>query len=149
MIYKKTAADHFFDFVVYFLVIASIVITLYPLIYVVSMSISNPVAAAKGSVWFLPVGFDLTAMRTVLNDPNILTYYGNTIWYTFVGTACTIFVTALMAYPLSRRDFKYRSFFNKYVMITMFFNGGIIPTYLVVARNLHLVNNRWVIVVWR
>ena len=147
MFYKKTLGDRIFDFVVYFLIIASICVTLYPLIYVVSMSISDPIAATRGEVWFLPVGFDLTAMKEVLNDPNILTYYGNTLWYTAVGTICTIFVTALMAYPLSRKDFQFRGLFDRFVMITMFFNGGIIPTYLVVARNLHLLNNRWVIVI--
>ena len=147
MFYKKTLGDRMFDIAVYTLIALTICATLYPLIYVVSMSISDPIAASRGDVWFLPVGFDTTAMKTVLQDPYIFTYYGNTIWYTVVGTLCTIFVTALMAYPLSRADFWYRSFFNKFVMVTMFFNGGIIPTYLVVARNLNLNNNRWVIIV--
>jgi len=147
MFYKKTLGDRMFDIAVYTLIALTICATLYPLIYVVSMSISDPIAASRGDVWFLPVGFDTTAMKTVLQDPYIFTYYGNTIWYTVVGTLCTIFVTALMAYPLSRTDFWYRTFFNKFVMVTMFFSGGIIPTYLVVARNLHLANNRWVIVI--
>ena len=147
MFYKKTLGDRVFDIVLYVLVVLVICATLYPLIYVVSMSISDPFAATRGDVWFLPVGFDLTAMRTVLKDPNVLTYYGNTIWYTVVGTVCTIIATTLMAYPLARKEFQFRGFFNKFVMVTMFFSGGIIPTYLVVARNLHLSNNRWVIVI--
>lgn len=147
MIYKKTLGDQLFNAVVYFLVIFSMVVTLYPLIYVVSMSISDPIAATRGDVWLYPVGFDLSAMKKVLDDPELWGYYGNTVWYTVVGTVCGIIVTTLTAYPLSRREFAYRGFFNKFVMITMFFNGGIIPTYLVVSRNLGLSNNRWVIVI--
>lgn len=147
MFYKKTLGDRVFDAVVYLLVALVICVTLYPLIYVVSMSISNPVAATRGDVWLLPVGFDLTALKTVLNDQNIGTYYGNTIWYTVVGTICGVITTCLAAYPLSRKEFAYRNFFNKIIMVTMFFSGGIIPTYLVVARNLNLNNNRWVIVI--
>lgn len=147
MFYKKTLGDRLFDAVVCLLVICSMVVTLYPLIYVVSMSISDPIAATRGDVWLYPVGFDLAAMKKVLDDPGLWVYYSNTIWYTLVGTACGIVVTTLAAYPLSRKEFAYRGFFNKFVMITMFFNGGIIPTYLVVSRNLGLSNNRWVIVI--
>lgn len=147
MFYKKTLGDRVFDVVVYLFVILVVVITLYPLLYVLSMAISDPVAAVQGKVWLLPVGFDLSAIKIVLNDPNVWTYYGNTFWYTVVGTICGIIVTTLAAYPLSRKEFRSRKFVNKMVMITMFFNGGIIPTYLVVARNLHLSNNRWVIIV--
>ena len=147
MFYKKTLGDRIFDFVVYFLIIAIMVVTLYPLIYVFSMSISNPIAAARGDVWLLPVGFDLTAIKKVLSDNQVLKYYGNTIWFTVVGTICGVITTCLAAYPLSRREFRSRNTVMKFVMITMFFNGGIIPTYIVVARFLHLYNNRWAIVI--
>lgn len=147
MFYKKTLGDRIFDFVVYFLIITIMIVTLYPLIYVFSMSISNPIAAARGDVWLLPVGFDLTAIKKVLSDNQVLKYYGNTVWFTVVGTICGVITTCLAAYPLSRREFRSRNTVMKFVMITMFFNGGIIPTYIVVARFLHLYNNRWAIVI--
>ena len=124
MFYKKTLGDRIFDFVVYFLIITIMIVTLYPLIYVFSMSISDPIAAARGDVWLLPVGFDLTAIKKVLSDNQVLKYYGNTIWFTVVGTICGVITTCLAAYPLSRREFRSRNIVMKFVMITMFFNGG-------------------------
>ena len=147
MHFQKTFGDRVFDFVVYFLVVLIIVITLYPLIYVFSMAISDPIAAARGDVWFLPVGINLTAVRKVLADPQVITYYGNTIWFTVVGTICGVITTSLCAYPLSRKEFLHRKLITKIVMVTMFFNGGIIPTYIVVGRFLHLYNSRWAIIV--
>ena len=147
MFYRKTLGDKIFDAVVYTLVILIMVVTLYPLIYVFSMAISDPISAARGDVWLLPVGFDLTAVKKVLDDPQVMTYYGNTIWYTVVGTICGVITTALCAYPLSRKEFIHRGLVSKLVMVTMFFNGGIIPTYIVVSRFLKLYNSRWAIVI--
>ena len=145
--YRKTTGDRIFDFVVYFLITLVILVTLYPLIYVLSMAISDPLAAARGDVWLFPVGIDLTAIRRVLSDNQVLTYYGNTFWYTIVGTFCGVITTACAAYPLSRREFLSRNALMKLIMFTMFFHGGIIPTYIVVAKFLHLYNSRWAIVV--
>ncbi|MBQ1316246.1 MAG: carbohydrate ABC transporter permease [Lachnospiraceae bacterium] len=147
IVYKKSFGDHIFDFFIALFAVFVIVTTLYPLIYVFSMSISDPIAAARGQVWFLPVGFSLKALTTVLSDQKVLQYYGNTIWYTVVGTLCAVITSCLAAYPLSRHEFRARKFFTKFIMLTMFFNGGIIPTYLVVSRFLNLYDNRWVIVV--
>ena len=144
--YRKTMGDHIFDIVIYAFVIFTAVVTTYPLIYVVSMSISNPVSAARGDVWLFPVGIDFTAIRKILSDPQVLTYYGNTIWYTVVGTVCAIIVTCLAAYPLSRKEFVHRNLVSKIIMITMFFSGGVIPTFIVVSKFLNLYDNRWVIV---
>jgi len=147
MFYRKTLGDKIFDVVVYTLVALVMIVTLYPLIYVFSMAISDPIAAARGDVWLLPVGIDLTAVKKVLSDNQVLTYYGNTLWYTVVGTICGVITTSLCAYPLSRKEFIHRGLVSKLVMVTMFFNGGIIPTYIVVSRFLKLYNSRWAIVI--
>ena len=147
MHYKQTIGDKIFNVILGIFVIFVLVVTLYPLIFVVSMSISDPIAAARGDVWFLPVGFDLSAIKKVLSDPKVLMYYYNTIWYTVVGTICGIVVTCLAAYPLSRREFLARRPVTKFIMFTMFFGGGLIPTYIVVARFLGLANTRAVIIV--
>jgi len=146
MYYKKTAGDRVFDVVVAMFVCVVLICTLYPLIYVISISISDPIAAARGEVWLLPKGIDFTAMRRVLNDSQLYVYYYNTLWYTLVGTLTGIIATSLAAYPLSRPEFKARNFFMKIIMFTMFFGGGLIPTYIVVAKYLHLYNSRWALI---
>ena len=118
-----------------------IVVTVYPLIYVFSMAISDPVAVSRKEV-----GFSSYALDTVFEDPNVLTYYGNTIWYTVVGVLLGIITTSLAAYPLSRRTFAARKPIMWLITFTMFFSGGMIPTYLVVARFLGLYNSRWAII---
>lgn len=123
-----------------------IVVTVYPLIYVFSMAISDPVAVSRKEVWLFPVGFSSYALETVFEDPNVLTYYGNTIWYTVVGVLLGIITTSLAAYPLSRRTFAARKPIMWLITFTMFFGGGMIPTYLVVARFLGLYNSRWAII---
>lgn len=144
--YHKSIGDRIFDLIVYLFAALIIIITLYPLIYTISMSISDPAMAARGKVWFLPIGFDLSAIKTVLNDDGILRYYYNTLWYTLVGTVLGVIVTCLGAYPLSRKEFKHRNIFTKAIMFTMFFGGGLVPTYIVVTSYLHLYNNRWAII---
>lgn len=144
--HKKTWGDRIFDLFIYFLVAYVLFVTLYPLIYVISMAISDPVEAARGHVYFLPKGFSLTAMKTVLSDTQIFRYYFNTIWYTVVGTVLGVIFTALTAYPLSRKEFTHRGIFMKLIIFTMFFSGGIIPLYIVVTQYIHLYNSRWALI---
>lgn len=142
----STKGDKVFDVLVAILAVLIIVITLYPLIYVFSMSISTPIEVARKHIWLWPVGFSTEAYKTVLSDENIYVYYGNTIWYTVVGIVAGVGTTSLAAYPLSRRTFRTRKYFLIFIMFTMFFSGGMIPTYLVVARFLNLYNTRWAII---
>lgn len=147
MHYKRTFGDIVYDVVVYSLVAFLVIATLYPLIYVFSMSVSDPLAAARGDVWLFPVGFSLTSIKRVLSDREILRYYWNTIRYTAMCTVTHIIVTALAAYPLSRPEFRMRKSVTKFIMVTMFFGGGTIPTYIVVSRFLGLYNNVWVLAI--
>lgn len=128
--------------VVFLLFIAAV--TLYPIIYVVSMSFSDEVAAIQNKVWLLPVNPTLEAYKNVFQYPGLLRSYGNTIFYTIAGTAINIVFTMCAAYPLSRKRFKGRSVFSFLIVFTMLFNGGMIPSYLLV-KNLHLLDTRWAI----
>ena len=146
MRYKKTVTDWIFDVFIGMFVVFVVAVTLYPLIYIFSMSISDPIAAARGQVFLLPKGFDLTAIKKVLADESIWTYYYNTLWYTVVGTVIGVITTCLAGYPLSRKEFRYRNVFMKFIMVTMFFGGGLIPSYIVIAKFLNLYNTRWAII---
>lgn len=117
-------------------------ITLYPILYVFSMSISDPVAAYTGRVTVLPSGFSLRAYQLVLENKQIWTSYGNTIFYTVAGTAINILLTVLGAYVLSQNHYVFRKPLTLIIMFTMFFSGGLIPSYILV-NNLHLYNTRW------
>lgn len=144
---RKSREDRILAVVVEILVALLVIITLYPLIYVISMCISDPYAASTGKVLLWPVGFNLTALKTVLNDPNVPRYYFNTILYTTLGTLIGVFTTTLAAYPVSRKEFKLRTPIQKYFMFTMFFSGGLIPSFIVNTRFLHLYDTIWILII--
>ena len=140
-----TVEDVVVDAVVYAGVALAFVVTLYPFAYVLSMSISDPVAVVRREVFLLPKGFSLDAYRTVLNDPIVLRSYYNTIWYTGVGTALSLVFTVMAAYPLSKRSFSARRVLMFLFVLTMFFSGGLIPLFVLVVK-LGLYGTRWSIV---
>lgn len=122
-----------------------IVVTLYPFIYVLSMSVSDPVAAMKQEIFLLPKGINFGAYKMVLEDPTIWNSYYNTLWYTIVGTTISVLLTVTVAYPLSRKRFFARNAIMMFITFTMFFSGGLIPQYVLVNA-LHMYNTRWAIV---
>lgn len=141
-----TVEDVVVDAVVYVGVAFAFVITLYPFVFVLSMSISDPVAVVRREVFLLPKGFSLDAYRTVLNDPVVLRSYYNTIWYTGVGTTLNVVFTMMAAYPLSKRNFSARRVLMFLFVLTMFFSGGLIPMFVLVVK-LGLYATRWAIVI--
>lgn len=133
--------DKLLDIVIWILVLFAVAVTLYPFLYVVSVSISEGSAVAKGSVVLLPKGFSLDAFRMVTNNRQLWISYGNTFFYTIMGTVLNVIVTCLGAYPLSRSHFFLRKPLNFFVAFTMYFSGGLIPTYIVVT-GIGLYNSR-------
>jgi putative aldouronate transport system permease protein len=138
--FRTSKFDVLFDITNHILLLIVLVIVLYPLIYVVSASLSDPLYVMQGKVWILPKGITLEAYKRVFQDRSIMTGYINTIKYTFVGTAVNLILTVLGAYPLSRKDLKGRNVIMLAFTFTMFFSGGLIPTYLVIQK-LGLINN--------
>jgi putative aldouronate transport system permease protein len=112
---------------------------------VVIASFSDPSAVASGQVWLFPKGFTLDGYKELLRHSEIWIGYGNTILYTVVGTLIGLFVNILAAYALSRKDLVGRKFFTFLFVFTMFFNGGLIPTYLTI-QDFHLYDTFWVMV---
>ena len=135
-----------FDIVLVLFMIVFMCICLYPLLYVLSMSISDPLAVARQEVWLYPKGFSTEAYQILFKYPYLLISYGNTIWYTVVGTAISVLLTLLLAYPLSRRQFFLRNYIMTMIMVTMFIGGGLIPKFMLVSK-LGLYNTRWAIVI--
>ena len=143
---RGSRADQLYD-VVNVIVLTVIALgVLYPLVYIVSSSFSNPAAVTSGRVWLWPVEPSLIAYERVYNYPTIWRGYANTIFYTVFGTAISVALTLLAAYPVSRRRFRGRNIYMFLFVFTMIFDGGIIPTYLVV-RGAGMINTRWAMLI--
>ena len=123
-----------------------VLIVLYPLIYILSSSVSDPVRVASGEVVLFPKGFTLLGYRRVFEDSSILTGYANTIFYTVVGTLINMVVTVPAAYALTRPGLPGNRIITMIFMITMYFSGGMIPTFLLV-RSLKLYDTRAVLLI--
>ncbi|WP_163582805.1 carbohydrate ABC transporter permease [Gracilibacillus saliphilus] len=141
----ETKTDKLFKFIVYCFLTFALVIVLYPLIYIISASISNPTAVNTGEMWLFPKDITFEGYRLIFGNDSIWRGYGMTIIYTALGTFINLVVTIPAAYALSRKDFYGRGFFTAIFVLTMFFTGGLIPTYLVV-RDLGLIDTIWAMV---
>lgn len=138
-------ADKIFDICNYtFLGIIAICV-LYPMYFIVIASFSDPVAINNGQISFWPVGFNITGYEKIFENTKIWRSYSNTIFYTVVGTTINVLLTMLLAYPLSRKSFFARKALTVFVMFTMYFQGGLIPSYLWM-NDLKLYNTPWVMV---
>ncbi|MFD1990551.1 carbohydrate ABC transporter permease [Paenibacillus nicotianae] len=142
---KETKTDRLFLICNYLYVTIAFALVLYPVIYILSASISTPSYVNSGEMWLLPKGITFEGYVRVFENSKIWVGYGNTILYTIVGTAINLLVTLPAAYALSRKDFVGRGFFMGMFLVTMFFSGGLIPTYLVV-KQLGLVNSMWALI---
>ncbi len=142
---KLSVGDKIFKTANGLLLIIFCALILYPLLWIVSGSFSDPFALMTGKVHLWPVNPTLRLYKVVFMHPDIWTSYGNTIVYTIVGTFISVALTCLAAYPLSRQEFFGKKFFTAVLMITMFFSGGMIPTFLLVQQ-LNMLDTIWAIV---
>jgi putative aldouronate transport system permease protein len=141
----RKSDEPLFDAVVNGIAFIIVVIVAYPLVYVISASFSSPLAVVQGEVWLLPVKPSLDSYAYIITDARIWNGYRNTVLYAVVGTTVNLALTILAAYPLSRKDLPGRNVLMFLMVFTMYFSGGIIPTYLVV-RQLGLINRFWVMI---
>lgn len=142
---KKNLGDICFDIANILLLIIIAIITLYPLIYVFSMSISSMDAVLGLKVRLWPVGFTLSSYEKAFKTEGLGLSYLNTLWYVGVGTVLNLVITMAAAYALSRKQYFLRSFLSIYTIITMLFSGGLIPLFIVVKK-LGIYNTRWAVV---
>ena len=143
---KLRGGDLVFTCVNSFLLTIAFIIVLYPLLFVISASFSEPQAVASGQMILLPVEPSLQAYKFILDYDEIWIGYANTIFYTFFGTLVNLALTIPCAYALSRRDCPLRGLIMTLFMITMYFGGGLIPGYLNI-KDLGLLNTRWIMLI--
>ena len=140
---NQTAGDILFDIFNYLILILFTLSILYPLYFIIIASFSDPVAINNGKVLFKPMGFNTLGYQRIFENTKIWNAYGNTIFYTVVGTLINVSLTMMIAYPLSRGNFFARNAILFFVMFTMYFKGGMIPTFLWMHQ-LNVYNTRFV-----
>ncbi len=138
----ESARDRLFLVTVYVFLGFLVALVLYPLIYIVSSAFSSPEAVVSGQVKLLPVHPSLAGFQAAFRDGNILSGFNNSLFYTVVGTAINVVLTVALAFPLSRRSFYGRGVISFVCVFTLFFNGGLIP-YYVLTQDLGLIDSRW------
>ena len=143
---KKKKKISLFDFVNTSVMVLVLAVTAYPLYYTVIASFSDPAAVASGKVVWKPIGFSTFAYQQVFSYSQIWVGYANTVFYTVAGTLVNLFLTIPAAYVVSKRDLPYKKGIMTFFMITMYFGGGMVPTYLM-YKGMGLINTRMVMIV--
>ena len=146
IVIKKTRADKVFDVFNIFICSLITLIMVYPLYFTVIVSLSSPEAVASGSVYLWPKGFTLEAYQNVFRNNEIWVGYRNTILYTVANTLYCLGLTIPAAYVLTKKYLPFRGAISWYFFITMYFSGGLIPSYIL-NKSLHLVNTPWIMIV--
>lgn len=139
--------DRIFKAAILILSIVIFIIIVYPLWFVVIASISNSDLVNRGAVTFLPKDIRFYGFQQILKDSRIWLGYRNTILYVVAGTAINMAVTMPAAYALSRKLFKARSVVMFYFVFTMFFNGGLVPTYMTIS-SMHLISTKTILIIY-
>ncbi len=136
---KETTGYLIFKVINTLIMILVCIATLYPFLYLVAQSLSSEQAIIMGKVSLFPVDFNITTYKSVLEKGDFLRSYKNTLIYVIIGTISSLVLSCCMAYPLSKPEIKGSKFLMKFIIFTMYFGGGLIPTY-VLMRKLNLVN---------
>lgn len=145
MIAKKHKKLDLFGVVNFIIMTFVCLVIIIPFINMLAVSFSDSSAVIAGEVGLLPVGFNLDTYKKIFSHPSFLDGFKNTFIHTISGTLLGMFMVVICAYPLSKPDLPGRNFFINVIMVTMYFSGGLIPTYLLV-KNLHLIDTIWAII---
>ena len=146
MIADKSVSSKVMDIIVYATMIIVLVVTLYPVLYVVSSSLSSANANDRGLVTIFPVEFNIDAYKGIFAMPTLTRAFKNSVIITAGGTAINMIFTTSYAYALSRKRLALRGIYTIIAMIPMYFSGGLIPNFLLISQNLHLYNSWWALV---
>jgi len=143
---RMTTGEKAFQVVLIVFITLLCVAMLYPFVHELAVSLSTPTEAIRQGIHIIPLEFSFDAYKQVFSSHEIWTSLYNSIFRTVVGTILMLIMMTMGAYPLSKKYLPHRSYYTMFIVITMFFSGGLIPTYLLV-KNLHLVDSSWALVV--
>lgn len=143
---RKTGSERITNIIINVVLILVAICCLYPLWFTIIASVSDPDAIGRGEVFLWPRGFNLDAYTSLLKDSSIWIGYRNSIFYLFAGALSMLLVTLPCAYALSRKELKGKKFLNLFFLITMYFGGGMIPTYMLHA-SIGWIDTIWVLLV--
>ena len=141
----QTVPDRILTLMVWLLLLLIFLVIIVPILFIVASSFSDPGAVSAGKVFLWPVDFSLAGYRVIFQSSYIMRGFYNSVVYTLLGTVISVTLTLFAGYPLARKDLKIRGVVMFLFTVTMFFSGGMIPTYLVVSK-LHLINTIWAMV---
>ncbi|MCR5100126.1 MAG: carbohydrate ABC transporter permease [Butyrivibrio sp.] len=139
---KLGLSDRLSDIILVVICVAVTLIVAYPLYYVLVASVSNPYDVYAGKTFLLPSEFTLEGYKSVFADDSIFTGYFNSIKYTIIGTVYSVVLLYMVAYPLAQKDLPGRKLISIFFIVTMYFGGGLVPTYLIVKQT-GLIGNMW------
>lgn len=142
----KSTEDRIVDALAALIVAFYAICCLYPIVYCLSMSLSDDAAIVKHSVWLWPEGFNLESYKLVLEYDGFLNSFKNAVVYTVLGTIASLFCNLTLGYVLSRRNFVFKKFLTVYILIPMMFSGGLIPSFLLI-KSLGLYNTIWALII--
>ncbi|GIN58401.1 sugar ABC transporter permease [Lederbergia ruris] len=140
---KSTYKDYLFDILNYTFLIIVMVVTLYPFLNVLAISLNESTDTIRGGIYIWPREFTFNNYLEIAKYDNLVTGFGNSVLRTVVGTLLGVFIQAMVAFTLSRTDFQGRRFVSTVIVLTMYFSGGLIPGYMLI-RDLQLMNTFWV-----
>ncbi|HIQ59940.1 MAG TPA: carbohydrate ABC transporter permease [Candidatus Merdivicinus intestinavium] len=140
----KSVSDYIYMAVIYIVLILALLLVLIPFIFILASSFSSAEAISAGKVLFWPVGFNVEGYKMILETSSVWRSFLMSLFYMVAGTLISLVLTILLAYPLTRKDFKANSFITVLMIITMFFSGGMIPSYLLIDR-LNMLDTVWAI----
>ncbi|MHA6480926.1 carbohydrate ABC transporter permease [Paenibacillus sp. strain BS8-2] len=139
---RESFGDRVFHVLNFIFLAIVLVVVMYPLVFIVSASMSDPILVSQGKMWLFPKGLTFEGYDRVFHNSDIWRGYRNTVFYTVLGTAINLFITLPCAYALSRKDLAGRQVLMGLFVFTMFFGGGLIPTYLLV-KDLGMIDSVW------
>lgn len=145
MVVDKSAGSRIFDIIVYIVLGMVVIVTLYPVLNIVATSLSSTVAVEKNLVTFYPKDFTLKAYSMIFKNDIIPRSFINSAFYTIGGTLLSLIMTILLAYPLSKRNLPLRRVYTIFLVITMYFSGGLIPGFLLI-KSLGMYDSIWAMI---
>lgn len=143
---KPSVGENVFQFILIVFISGLCAAMIYPFIHIASVSLSGPAESTRMGFHLYPKDIDLFSWEQVVSQQKIWWGFGNSAFRTVIGTLLTLVAMSMIAYPLSRKTLPHRSFYTMIIVFTMFFGGGLIPSYLLM-KELHLMDSRWVYII--